>query len=138
MVGLFYEAKARVVFGDWDSASGEEVASKYPERVHFLKINVCEYHDILALFATALAKYGRVDHALSNAGVSEQENWFDPNLTVESVQIVSDSPYSYFRYAEKPVKGSGSDYLGCKPSWSPLLCKDCRALFTAWLERKRR
>lgn len=30
--------------------------------------------------------HGRVDHAIPCAGILEQGNWFDPNLTIESVQ----------------------------------------------------
>jgi NAD(P)-dependent dehydrogenase (short-subunit alcohol dehydrogenase family) len=33
-----------------------------------------------------MAKYGRVDHAIANAGVIEQGNWFDKSLTIESVE----------------------------------------------------
>ena len=77
------------MFGDLDAASGEKVAAKYnSERVKFLPTDVTKYEDHVALFKLALDKYGRVDHALSIAGVVEQGNIFDPGLTVEDVEKV--------------------------------------------------
>lgn len=43
------------------------------------------YNDIYTLFKTAHEKYGRIDHAISCAGILEQGAWFDPGLTIESV-----------------------------------------------------
>jgi NAD(P)-dependent dehydrogenase (short-subunit alcohol dehydrogenase family) len=40
----------------------------------------------VALFKTALQKYGRVDHALACAGIIEKGKWFDPELTIETVE----------------------------------------------------
>lgn len=42
--------------------------------------------DNLSLFDTAYEAYGRVDHAISNAGLGEQNNLVDPELTLESVR----------------------------------------------------
>ncbi|KAK9422902.1 hypothetical protein SUNI508_04569 [Seiridium unicorne] len=45
------------------------------------------YDDNLSLFALAYEKHGRIDHAFAIAGVAElpKENWFDPQLSIESV-----------------------------------------------------
>lgn len=47
---------------------------------------MASYADNLALFQDAFTKHGIIHHALSIAGVTEGQNWFDPNLTIESVQ----------------------------------------------------
>ena len=86
---LFNSRGAYVVFGDINSTAGEKVAAKYDsKRVHFLRIDVSKYEDIVALFRLALSEYGTVDHAFSIAGILEQENIFDPSLTIESVEQV--------------------------------------------------
>jgi len=41
---------------------------------------------VLDLFKLAYKKYGRVDTALTLAGLMEIGNWFDPNLTLETVE----------------------------------------------------
>ena len=51
-----------------------------------MKCDVTKYDDIYNLFKTAYDKYGRVDHAVSSAGIFEAGNWFDPELTISSVQ----------------------------------------------------
>ena len=51
-------------------------------------MDVTKYGDNLALFQFAFKEFGRVDHAISIAGVVEQGNILDPNLTIESVQEV--------------------------------------------------
>jgi len=54
-------------------------------RVTFVECDVTKYDDIYKLFRTAYDKYGRIDHAVSCAGIFEQGAWFDPALTIESV-----------------------------------------------------
>lgn len=51
-----------------------------------MKIDVSKYADNIRLFKTALEKHGRVDHAIACAGIIERGKWFDPELTVESVE----------------------------------------------------
>ncbi|MCJ1314313.1 hypothetical protein MMC25_007994 [Agyrium rufum] len=100
-VFLLYKAGASIVFGDWDATAGEKVVASLKDnekssstsnghpskqRVHFLRTDVTKYEDNLALFDLALKEYGKVDHAMSIAGIVEQGNWFDANLTTESVK----------------------------------------------------
>lgn len=54
----------------------------------FVQIDVSIYADNIKLFRTALDKYGRVDHAVACAGIVERGKWFDPELTIESVETV--------------------------------------------------
>lgn len=68
------------------------MASRYDhKRIKFLTTDVTKYEDNLALFRLALKTYGRVDHAFSIAGIVEQGNLFDPDLTIESVEKVQDN-----------------------------------------------
>lgn len=53
--------------------------------------NVSSYKSNYVLFRTAFEKYGRIDHAISIAGISEGENWFDPALTVTDVEKEPDT-----------------------------------------------
>lgn len=52
----------------------------------FVQTDVTNYGDNVALFKTARQKYGRVDHAVAIAGIIEQGKWFDPELTIETVE----------------------------------------------------
>lgn len=54
--------------------------------LHFRKVDVRSYSDNLGLFQDAFATHGRVDHALSFAGVTEGQNWFAPELDLESIK----------------------------------------------------
>ena len=53
-----------------------------------MKTDVTDYDSVLNLFAVAWKKYGRVDIAISNAGIQEIGNWFDPGLNIESLKTV--------------------------------------------------
>ena len=73
-----------------DSKSGELLIEEIRSQdVQFLKVDVSKYEDNLKLFKTAFEMYGRVDHAMSIAGIVEQGNWFDPKLGIEDVGKVS-------------------------------------------------
>ena len=77
------------MFGDVDVTASESlVSSLNSEHVIALKTDVTTYEDNLALFRMALERYGKVDHAISIAGIAEQGNWFHPSLTIESVEQV--------------------------------------------------
>lgn len=90
-VRRLFALRARVVFGDVKikEAEGlvEELRSSSTSggEVEFVHCDVTRYEDIYRLFRSAYDKYGRVDHAISCAGILEQGNWFDPELTVEAV-----------------------------------------------------
>lgn len=47
-----------------------------------------KYEDLIALFDVALKKHGKVDSAVSNAGVPEIGDWFSPELDLESIKQV--------------------------------------------------
>lgn len=76
---------AHVIVGDVN-----EPPSPLPTNCTFLKTDVRSYDAILAVFKHALAQHGRVDHAISNAGVIERPGWFDPKSGVEGVESPPD------------------------------------------------
>lgn len=53
---------------------------------HFVKTDVSDYASVVALFEKAWDLYHRVDIAISNAGVQEAGQWFDPSLTRETIK----------------------------------------------------
>ena len=67
------------------------ILSTPPSNIKFFELIVLTpYTYIFELFwyKTALSWHGRIDHVIANAGVGERGNWFDPALTVESVEEV--------------------------------------------------
>ena len=50
--------------------------------------DVCSYHDILNMFKQTIAKYGRIDYAISNAAIYETYGFFDLALTIEDLEKV--------------------------------------------------
>ena len=87
-VQLLHKAGASVVFGDLSTSAADKLISSLnsPDTVTFLKTDVTKYADNIALFKTALKKHGRVDHAIAVAGIIEAGKWFDPDLTIETVE----------------------------------------------------
>lgn len=82
-------AGAYVFFGDYDTKAGEAAVDSFKNSANkptFVPIDVSKYDDNIRLFKTALEQHGKVDHAVANAGILERGAWFDPGLTVESVE----------------------------------------------------
>jgi len=63
---------------------------------------VVAYADNLALFDAAFNAFGRVDHAISNAGLGEQGNLIDPQLDLASVR---EEPTDGARVIDVNLKG---------------------------------
>ncbi|KAL6251199.1 hypothetical protein RBB50_001407 [Rhinocladiella similis] len=93
VVRYLYNAGAHTFFGDIDDKACQSVvdalkAAKPSEAsLYCLHVDVRKYEDNLALFKLAYEKHGRVDHAFSIAGVTERQNWFEPGLDLQSVEI---------------------------------------------------
>jgi len=81
-VELLLKQGANVVFGDINAAGAQESSASGI----FVECNVTKYDDIYQLFRKAYGQFGRVDHAISCAGIFEQGNWFDPNYTIDSIK----------------------------------------------------
>ncbi|KAK3724789.1 hypothetical protein LTR37_000837 [Vermiconidia calcicola] len=83
------QAGAKVVFGDYNKDAGENMLGSLSEtstQPVFVQMDASEYGDNIKLFRTALEKYGRIDHAIACAGIIERGKWFDPGLTIETVE----------------------------------------------------
>jgi NAD(P)-dependent dehydrogenase (short-subunit alcohol dehydrogenase family) len=79
-VSLLSSYGAKVVFGDISPPSSEA-----PANSTYIETDVSSYPSILKLFQTAHSQHGRVDHAISNAGIMEKPGWFDPNLGINGL-----------------------------------------------------
>jgi NAD(P)-dependent dehydrogenase (short-subunit alcohol dehydrogenase family) len=89
-VELFALRSAKVVFGDYNLEKGKELESK-TEGVDFVSMDARIYEDNLRLFNFAMTKYGRVDHAIANAGVIKRPGWFTRHENLESLQSPPDT-----------------------------------------------
>lgn len=85
VVKILASSGAKVVVGDINSEAAEQL-SKDNTGVSHVRCDVTKYEDIYKLFRTAYDKHGRVDHAVSCAGIFEVGNWYDPELTVDTVK----------------------------------------------------
>ncbi len=78
-VRRFAEEGARVVIGDLDDAAGEQVAAEVDGA--YVHCDVTDPDGVDRLFATAKERFGSVDIAFNNAGISPPED--DSILTTE-------------------------------------------------------
>ncbi|KAL3426634.1 hypothetical protein PVAG01_00143 [Phlyctema vagabunda] len=92
-VAQLFKAGAKVVHCDWDEIGGQKVtedllanAQSSDGTVDFVKTDVSNYESVLRLFDYAFKKHGQVDIAIANAGISEEGDYFDPSLDLESVK----------------------------------------------------
>ncbi|BCS23771.1 uncharacterized protein APUU_40215S [Aspergillus puulaauensis] len=82
---------AYVCFGDLAVEAGDTIANTVnnnssPPRTIFVKTDVANYDSVLGLFDKAIEVYGRIDHAVAGAGISEIGNVFDPALDMQSIR----------------------------------------------------
>ncbi|KIV93043.1 hypothetical protein PV10_04288 [Exophiala mesophila] len=95
-VRFLAEKGAYICSADQDAVGGQavvdQVVSKYPAsgkpRACFKQTDVTSYESLLALFDFCMQTYGRIDSAVSCAGIIEVGNWFNPELTLETVRQV--------------------------------------------------
>lgn len=87
-VRILHSAGAHVVFGDINTSAAESLISSLGEesKVTFVCCNAAKYQDNVALFKAAFQKFGRVDHAIANAGLQERPGWFDVEMSIEDVE----------------------------------------------------
>lgn len=65
----FAEEGAKVVICDVNEAAGQEVVKSLGSEVSFYKVNVADRQDVQKWINAVVAKYGRVDVLVNNAGV---------------------------------------------------------------------
>jgi NAD(P)-dependent dehydrogenase (short-subunit alcohol dehydrogenase family) len=68
----FAEEGARVVIGDLDAANGQRIAEELDGA--FVQLDVTDAVQVDGLFATARSRYGKVDVAFNNAGISPPDD----------------------------------------------------------------
>jgi hypothetical protein len=94
LVRLLHSHGSHIFFGDVLISQGETLAAELAktsntgQEVKFLYTNVQDHLANLGLFDLALKTCGRVDHAVSVAGINREENIVDKELTLESVRKV--------------------------------------------------
>lgn len=94
LVRLLHSHGSHVFFGDVLISQGEALAAELQsssnkgQEVRFLYTNVQDHLANLGLFDLALKTCGRVDHAVSVAGINREENIVDRELDLESVRKV--------------------------------------------------
>lgn len=103
---------AKIVIGDMDEERGQEVASELDGL--FIKVNVTEEAEVNNLFDSAASKYGSVDIAFNNAGISPPDDDSIETTELPAWQKVQDvnlkSVYLCCRAALRHMtkQGSGS------------------------------
>ncbi|KAM0722159.1 hypothetical protein Q7P37_001600 [Cladosporium fusiforme] len=89
LVRLLHNTSAHVFFGDVldePALALEKELNSEAAVVKFVHCDVTSYADNLALFDAAHKAFGRVDHAISNAGLGEQGNIISPDLNLDTVR----------------------------------------------------
>ncbi|KAF2225923.1 putative 3-hydroxyacyl-CoA dehydrogenase [Elsinoe ampelina] len=91
LVRLCHSVGAHVFFGDIIVPAGEAVEAELKalgrtNHARFVPFDAASYKDNLHLFDVAFQTCGRVDHAVSAAGVTEMGDLTDPGLTLETVR----------------------------------------------------
>lgn len=89
-LALLARQGANIFFGDVNADAANELIhtiSSEPNtgKVFFRTTDVTKHSDIYDLFKAAYEQFGRIDHAVSAAGIFEKGNWFDPTLDIESL-----------------------------------------------------
>ncbi|KAK3703926.1 hypothetical protein LTR37_014144 [Vermiconidia calcicola] len=90
VVRILHSTGAHVFFGDVLDEPGtaleQELSTNPKTTIKYIHCDVTSYEQNLGLFDAALQAFGRIDHAIANAGIGEQGSMFDPNLTLETVR----------------------------------------------------
>lgn len=82
---------AAVCIGDVAVKAGQALLDRLGQssKATFVQLDVSNYDSVLNLFDTAMKTYGRVDYAISCAGLVETPGWFDLSKGIEDVRKVS-------------------------------------------------
>jgi len=66
----FADEGCKVVVADFDPIGGQRVASYLPRNMHFVNMDVSKEKDWQTVIESTIAKFGRVDVLVNNAGTS--------------------------------------------------------------------
>ena len=95
------EEGAKVVVGDMNIEGAQAIADQLPEGIA-CKLNVCDYDSCVALMDAAVAKYGRVDKVVANAGIV-RSNAIEDMTYKEFSFVVDVNLNGYFNTAKAAV-----------------------------------
>lgn len=95
------EEGAKVVVGDMNIDGAQAIADKLPEAIA-CKLNVCDYDSCVALMDAAVAKFGRVDKVVANAGIV-RSNAIEDMTYKEFAFVVDVNLNGYFNTAKAAV-----------------------------------
>ena len=81
---------AHVIFGDVNDQAADllvqEMRGISSAEIAFRHVDVTSYADNVSLFEAGVSLHGHIDHAISVAGIGEQENIFSPDLDLDAVK----------------------------------------------------
>ena len=103
---LFHQNGANVVIADLPStetAAKELISTLSAERVIFIPTNILVWKEMIALFAKAKERFGRIDVVVANAGLIESQHLFDLGLDTNGDPK---EPTEHYRIIDVNVKGT--------------------------------
>jgi len=72
-----------IAIADFDVTLGESVASRLGSQVLFVKTNVINYDEQVAVFAATYKKWGQIDFVFANAGIGGKGDFYAREEEVE-------------------------------------------------------
>lgn len=90
-VEKFISEGAKVSIWDYDNVSGEELTEQLTKNgfdVHFVKVNVADFNDVVKAAEAVKGRFGRVDILINNAGITKDSSF--KKMTTELWQQVID------------------------------------------------
>lgn len=103
---LFHQNGANVVIADLPSsepAAKELVSTLSHERAIYIPTNIIAWKDMIALFAKAKQRFGRIDIVVANAGLMESQHLFDMDIDSNGDLV---EPMEHYRVIDVNVKGT--------------------------------
>lgn len=81
IVQAYARLNANIVIADLSSTSSSAStlidSLSHPDRAIFVPVDITDWTSMVALFNTAVSKFGRVDIVVANAGIMETKPFFD-------------------------------------------------------------
>jgi NAD(P)-dependent dehydrogenase (short-subunit alcohol dehydrogenase family) len=83
----FAREGAKLVLADTDQAAGDALAAEIGTEAIFVTTDVANPTDAAALMQAALARFGRVDHAFNNAGITTYTDDWDETAMLRVLAV---------------------------------------------------
>lgn len=106
----FVAEGARVVVGDRDGAGLAELAAEAGDAVVTVEGDAADEEDVVALVATAVERFGRLDVAFANAGIGSAQRIVDADLAEWSkvLDVNLTGPFLLVKHAGRVMGRGGS------------------------------